>query len=230
MSLACNLAIADALQAAKTGLFRVMAVPDARAISRLRHTARAFGLEWSDTIELSQYERQLDPADPRAAAFMLAIRRAGTGASYEPYREGVIPWHTAMAATYAHGTAPLRRLADRYVVRAALAVANGQPVALAVSEAFARLPAIMARADARDNQISRAVIDLAEAAILSGREGDIFAAVVTDIGESGARIQLCDAPVVARTAAHSVQPGDRIRVRLLRADSEKRQLQFERLS
>ncbi len=230
MSLACNLAIADALLAAKTGLFRVMAAPDARAISRLRHTAPAFGLNWSDTMELSEYEKQLDPADPRAAAFMLAIRRAGTGASYEPYREGVIPWHTAMAATYAHGTAPLRRLADRYVVRAALAVANGQPVALAVSEAFARLPAVMARADARDNQISRAVIDLAEAAILSGREGDTFEAVVTDIGESGARIQLCDAPIVARTAAHSVQPGDRIRVRLLRADSEKRQLQFERLS
>ena len=31
-----------------------------------------------------------------------------------------------MAATYAHATAPLRRLADRYVIRAALAVfANG---------------------------------------------------------------------------------------------------------
>ena len=59
----------------------------------------------------------------------------------------MIPWHAAMAATYAHATAPLRRLADRYVVRAALAVANGQPVPAAVSEAFQRLPATMAKAE-----------------------------------------------------------------------------------
>jgi exoribonuclease R len=230
MSLACNLALADALFAAHTGLFRVMPPPDARAVNRLRHTAAAFGLDWPKALGLSQYEKQLNPADPRQSAFMLAVRRAGGGASYEPYRQGVTPWHAAMAANYAHGTAPLRRLADRYVVRAALAVANGQPVPLAVTEAFARLPAVMARADARENQIERAVIDLAETALLADRAGEVFEAVVTDIGENGARIQLCHAPVVARTPAHSVKPGAKIRVRLLSADTEKRTLQFERLS
>ena len=48
MSLATNLAVADALLAAGTGLFRVMPEPDARAEQRLRHTARAFGLAWPD--------------------------------------------------------------------------------------------------------------------------------------------------------------------------------------
>ena len=67
---------------------------------------------------------------------MLAIRRAGQGASYVPYREGVVPWHSAMAATYAHATAPLRRLADRYVVMATLAIANGRAVPDTVSAAF----------------------------------------------------------------------------------------------
>jgi exoribonuclease R len=56
---------------------------------------------------------------------MLAIRRAGRGASYVPWRAGEVPWHSAMAATYAHCTAPLRRLADRYVLQAILAIANG---------------------------------------------------------------------------------------------------------
>jgi exoribonuclease R len=227
MSLATNLAIADALFAAQTGLFRVMAPPDERAVSRLRHTARAFGLDWPDAMPLDQYEKRLDPADPRQAAFMLAVRRAGTGASYEPYEPGKTPWHAAMAATYAHGTAPLRRLADRYVVRAALAVANGQPLPLAVTEAFQRLPKAMAKADARENQIARAVIDLAEAAFLSGREGEIFDAVVTDIGESGARIQLCSAPVVTRAAVLGIQPGTRIKVKLLSADTDRRTLLFE---
>lgn len=230
MSLACNLAVADALMAARTGLFRVMAGPDARAVSRLRHTAEAFGMDWPAELPLEAFEKQLDPADPRHSAFMLAVRRAGNGASYQPFETGKRPWHAAMAASYAHATAPLRRLADRYVVRAALAVTNGQPVPLAVSEAFARLPAAMERAEARENRIARAAIDLAEAAFLSGREGELFEAVVTDTGENGTRIQLCDHAVVARTPTHGVQPGDRIRVRLLAADAAARTLRFQRVS
>jgi exoribonuclease R len=42
LSLAANLAVADTLLAAHTGLFRVMATPDERAILRLRGTAKAF--------------------------------------------------------------------------------------------------------------------------------------------------------------------------------------------
>lgn len=228
LSLATNLAVADALHRAGTGLFRVMERPSREAEGRLRHTAEAFGLAWPQEASLAQFERLLDPADPRAAAFMLAVRRAGNGASYVPYQPGVIPWHAAMAATYCHMTAPLRRLADRYVIRAALAVANGQEVPESAASAFQRLGPVMDRAQARSGQIERAVIDLAEAAILTGREGEHFAAVVTDQGESGARFQLCDLPVVARTTAHSVQPGERIRVRLESADPVRREVRFAR--
>jgi exoribonuclease R len=230
LSLATNLAVADALYAAKTGLFRVMAGPDDRAVARLRHIAEALGLDWAASLSLQQFEKTLDPQMPNSAAFMLAIRRAGNGASYVPYQEGVKPWHAAMAATYCHMTAPLRRLADRYVVRAALAVANGQPVSAAVSEAFQKLGPVMGKADARASQIERAVIDLAEAAMLSGREGESFAAVITDVDEIGARMQLCNVPVVARVAAHSVAPGEKITVRLVSADPVKRQISFARIA
>ena len=54
MSLATNLAIADALFAAGTGLFRVMPEPDERAQQRLRHTARALGIEWSADRNLAR--------------------------------------------------------------------------------------------------------------------------------------------------------------------------------
>ena len=230
LSLASNLAIADALFAHKTGLFRVMAAPDERAVARLRHSARALDLVWPADATLAQFERTLDPCDAKEAAFMMAIRRAGKGASYVPYQEGVVPWHSAMAATYAHATAPLRRLADRYVVRATLAIANGQPVPDMVSEAFARLPAVMARADVRDGQIGRAVIDLAEAAMLKGREGQLFDAVVTDLDERGARIQLKGLPVLARVDANNVEPGSEIRVVLAGADTDRRALAFKRVA
>jgi VacB/RNase II family 3'-5' exoribonuclease len=230
LSLAANLAIADALQAHRTGLFRVMAGPDERAVRRLRFTARALGIAWPDGGALRDVERGLDPAKPKQAAFMTAIRRAGTGAAYIPWREGVVPWHAALAATYAHATAPLRRLADRYVVQAALAIANGEPVPDAVSEAFARLPQVMGWADARSSQIERAVIDLAETVMLQDRIGEVFEAVVTDFDERGARIQLVDLPVVARVAAHRVDPGATIRVKLTGADPDTRRLDFQRMA
>jgi exoribonuclease R len=230
LSLAANLAVADALLAAHTGLFRVMPEPDAAAEKRLRRTALAFALDWPADMPLMAFEKTLRAATPPEAAFMLAIRRAGHGASYVPWRAGETPWHSAMAATYAHCTAPLRRLADRYVLEAVLAVANGRQPGGALAGVFERLPAAMARAEARDGQIERAVIDLAEVALLANREGEVFPAVVTDIAENGARIQLAGLPVVARTSAHGVLPGAKIEVRLLAADPVQRRLEFQRVA
>jgi exoribonuclease R len=230
LSLAANLAIADALLAARTGLFRVMAEPNGFAVQRLRQTAAALHLAWPAGVALKDYERGLDPADQAEAAMMLAVRRAGQGASYKPFTPGEIPWHSAMAASYVHATAPLRRLADRYVVMAALAVANGQRMPEAVEAAFARLPKVMARADALGNQVERAVIDLAETVVLEGREGEVFDARVTDEDERGVRIQLSDLPIVARVIAHKVEPGDAIKVRLTAIDTTTRTLSFQRFS
>jgi exoribonuclease R len=227
LSLACNLAIADALFAHQTGLFRVMAAPDGGAVARLHHTARAFRLDWPKAMSLKDYERSLDPADPKQAAFMLAIRRAGHGASYTPYEAGVKPWHAPMAATYAHATAPLRRLADRYVVRATLAIANGQAVPQVVAEAFPRLPKVMARADALSGQTDRAVIDLAEAVMLQGRAGEDFAAIVTDVTDRDTRFQLRDLPIVARTQTMGAVPGDAVQLRLTAVDTEAGTIAFE---
>ncbi|AQR73681.1 RNB domain-containing ribonuclease [Sphingomonas sp. LM7] len=230
LSLAANMAIADVLRAHQTGLFRVMAEPDDHAVARLRQTAAAFGLDWLAMAPLAQFEATLDSADPKQAAFMLAVRRAGQGASYAAFQPGVVPWHAAVAASYAHATAPLRRLADRYVIRATLAVANGLPVPAVVTEAFEKLPAVMARADAIGGQIDRAVIDLAEAVMLRGREGDVFPAIVTDADDRGARIQLCDLPIVARLAMRCASPGDAVRVRLTTADPERQKIGFESVS
>ena len=230
MSLATNMAVADALFAAGTGLFRTMPAVDERGERRLRHTARAFGLDWPNDVPLARFEPTLDRDDPRTAAFQLAVRRASGKASYEPYRAGVVPWHAAVAATYAHATAPLRRLADRYVVEAAVSVAAGRRVEPWLEEAFEALPAVMDAATARASQIDRAALDLAEAVVLAGREGELFDAVVTDEDDRGARIQVCEPAVVARIVARRVDPGDEIRVRLVRADPVEGRVEFERVA
>jgi len=139
----------------------------------------------------------------------------------------VIPWHSAMAATYAHATAPLRRLADRYVIEAVLLIANGKTVTAELTAIFERLPPVMAKAEDKASQVDRAVLDLAEAAVLKGREGSRFDAVVTDVDERGARIHLVDLAVVSRVDAEGALPGDRITVQLVSADPALRQVKFQ---
>jgi exoribonuclease R len=74
------------------------------------------------------------------------------------------------------------------------------------------------------------VVDLAETALLAGREGEAFAATVTERDERGARIQLHDLPVLARVDAHRVAAGQEVRVKLVSADPVRGELGFERVS
>jgi exoribonuclease R len=134
-----------------------------------------------------------------------------------------------MAATYAHATAPLRRLADRYVIEATLQIANGEEVSKELSAAFQELPAVMARAEGKAGQVERAVLDLAEAVMLDGREGEKFEAVVTDVDDRGTRIQLSDPAVVARVDGKGAMPGDTIAVELTSVDVIHRQVRFLRV-
>jgi exoribonuclease R len=157
---------------------------------------------------------------------MLAIRRAGTHASYAPYQEGELPWHSAMRATYVHATAPLRRLADRFVIEAAVAVANGRKVPSSVTASFERLPDVMNRADAKAAQVDAAVLELAEAVVLAGRAGETFSGTVTDIDDRGAQVQLADPAVITRVPVNGLAVGEPVRLRLEEADPARRLARF----
>ena len=159
------------------------------------------------------------------------MRRAAGGAGYATFDPDAPAWHSAVAAMYAQATAPLRRLQDRYVIEATLAVVNGRPVPDEIAAAFPVLPAAMAhrRSSAPTGQSAK-LLDLAEAVCLMGREGDIFDAVVIDEGDWGAEVQIAEPAVLARLSARGVDPGDDVRVRLVSVDVERGQIEFERVS
>jgi exoribonuclease R len=131
-----------------------------------------------------------------------------------------------MRATYAHATAPLRRLADRFVNEATLAVANGRNVPDTATAAFQRLPDVMNRADSRAGQVDAAVLELAEAVVLSGCVGEVFDGTVTDIDQRGARIQLADPAVITRVPVNGLQIGQSVRLRLEEVDTDRRLTRF----
>jgi len=66
--------------------------------------------------------------------------------------------------------------------------------------------------------------------MLEGEIGRIFPAIVTDLDDRGARIQLRDLPVVARVDAHNVAPGADLQVRLESAVPDQRSVTFKRMS
>ena len=227
MSLAANLAVANRMLEAKVGLFRVMAEPDERDVVTLHHIAHALGVSWPAGATLRQLDATLDATNPKHVAFLLAARRAGGGATYAPYVEGVVPWHAAVAATYAHATAPLRRLADRYVLDLVVQLSTGTATSAEDVVTLAKLPEVMERAETMASRVDHAAIDLVEAVELDGRVGEVFDATVTDNPSSGAQVQLSDPPVRARVKLDHVQPGQHVSLRLVLADPAQRLVRFE---
>jgi len=70
------------------------------------------------------------------------------------------------------------------------------------------------------------VIDFVEAVALHGHEGEQFEATVLDADRGAARVQLRDLAVVAHVDLKRVEPGDRVRLTLRRADPEARKVEF----
>ena len=239
MSLAANLAVAAAMLDAGVGLFRVMDSPDDRELASLRNSAKALGITWDRGLDLGHLQQRLDITDARHRAFLTLARRAGGGASYlaigcedgDPapasrHSAQPAPFHSAIAATYAHATAPLRRLADRYVLDLVVQLHAGGRPSVAERAMLAALPVVMERSDKVASKVDAAALDLVEAVTLSGREGERFAAVVMDVDKNSARIQVSDPPVRARVHAEGVQPGSEISVRLDSADAATRTVKF----
>ena len=77
----------------------------------MRRVARALGVPWPDDLGYPDLIRSLDPSRPTHAALLTASTRLLRGSGYEAF-DGTPPeqpLHAAIASTYAHCTAPLRR-------------------------------------------------------------------------------------------------------------------------
>jgi len=212
------------------GLLRTMPAPTAAAVARLRGAAAALGIAWPRRATPGRVLSTLDPGRPRHAAFIDHAAELLRGARYVAF-DGVRPTdpaHGAVAAPYAHVTAPLRRLADRYATEVCLSLTAGRDVPDWVRDALPRLPPVMEASDRRASRAQRGAVDLAEAVLLAERVGEEFDAVVVDVDERGGIVVVTEPPVVARCAGR-LPRGERIRVRLAVADPGRRLVSFEAL-
>jgi exoribonuclease R len=185
---------------------------------------------WSDdATEYTAILAGLDPADPAHAALITESARLFRGAAYEPFDGSppADPAHHAIGGPYAHVTAPLRRLVDRYTNEIVLAVSAGRSLPSWVEAGFADLPATMDRARQHQGRLDRASVDFMEAMVLRGREGDRFEAVVTAVDDDGeATVQLTEPAVIARVADLEADAGTRVTLRLDAVDDEAGSVRF----
>jgi exoribonuclease R len=208
------------------GLVRTLPPPDPAALDRLRHTARALNVDWPDGTPYADVVRGLRPTTRARATFLLQALHVLRGAGYAVVaRDTAVPMHSAVGAPYAHVTAPLRRLGDRYANEVVLAIAGGeQPPAWAV-DALPKLVDVLPSADRHAAAVERACVDAVETAVLAGRVGDVFAATVVDRHHRGVVVMLRDVAVVA-TVPGARTLGERVQVRLDALDPVARKLVF----
>lgn len=248
VSLMTGMAAARLMLAGKVGILRTMPSPDERSLNHFRLQTEALGKPWDGEVSYGEYLRSLDPTDPRQLAIMHSAGMLFRGASYTAF-DGSVPEdaiQSAIGAAYAHTTAPLRRLVDRFVLVICEALSNGGKVPGWAREALPTLPDIMAGSDQLASRMEKMALDSVEAALLVNHVGQEFDAIVIsgskpqkDNGKNGngkngngngnggsGTIQIADPAVTARCAGE-LEPGTKVRVRLVSSDIATREVHFE---
>jgi exoribonuclease R len=234
ISLLTGMAAGGLMLYGEVGLLRTMPPPESRALRRLRRTATALDIDWSDELEYPDFVRTLDPDRPEHAAMLVACTTLLRGAGYVSF-DGAVPdrpEHSALASEYAHATAPLRRLGDRYVGEICVALCANEPVPEWVRTELPGLPKTLQESGRRANAYESAVLDLVEAGVLADRVGEVFTGAVVEVEHDDPRrgvIVVRDPAVEARVdSPGGVLPlGEWIRARLVEADLTARRTRFE---
>lgn len=221
ISLVTGMAAAQLMLDGGVGLLRTLPPAEQAAIDRLRHIAKGLHIAWPGRTGYPEFVRSLDPADPTHLAMLTACTTLFRGAGYAAFDGDAPaqPLHGALAASYTHCTAPLRRLVDRFVSQVCLSLSAGEPVPDWARQSLPHLPAIMAASDARAKKFERGVIGLVEALVLSPHVGQRYPATVVAWDDKRARgeVQLTE-PAVLAPFEGTATLGSEVVVTLVKAD------------
>ena len=224
LSLLTGMCAGRMMRDAGVGILRTMPRPDAEQLARFRSRVADLGTPWSEEISYGDYLRRLDRTAPYAPAVLHAATSLFRGAGYtvlDAASRDLAPEaleQAAIASPYAHVTAPIRRLVDRWGLVVCEALSAGREVPGWVHESIGDLPGLMQASGSRAGQLGAAALDRVEAALLTDRPGETFEAIVLEARETSARVQVADPPVTATCDALGLVSGERIHVRVTHTD------------
>lgn len=233
ISLLTGMVAADAMLRAGVGLLRTLPPPDDDVVAVVRRTAGALGVRWPDGASYAAGVRGLDGDDPDHAVLLSLAARGLRGAGYLALGAGApaptdpqVIRHAAVAAPYAHVTAPLRRLCDRATIEVCLALYGADPVPDETRAELAALPDAMGRALGRESGASRAAVDLVETLLLRPHVGQTVPATVVAVNGEGSVVVLADPAVQATVREHRLPLGERIQLRVEAVDIDARRVEL----
>ena len=233
ISMLTGFAAASLMVYARVGLLRTLPPPHPHDLQRLHRVARALHIDWPAEQLYPDFIRGLDSRKPAEAAMITACARLLRGSGYVAF-DGEMPAdpiHAALASEYAHVTAPLRRLGDRYAGEICVALCAGTDVPPWVLAKLSEIPDVMKDAGRRAAQYEAMVLDLVEAGVLHDRVGETFEGVVTEVDEKDdtrGKVTIQDPAVEARVTSSGALPlGTEAEVRLAQADVGSRSVLFE---
>lgn len=233
VSLLTGHAAALKMVAAKVGILRVLPPAEDDAIRTFRRVARTLGFAWPPAMTYAAFIRSLDPAQPNVAPLVWQAKRVSRGADYVAF-DGEVPadpQHHALAMLYAHCTAPLRRLADRYVLDLVADLGAGRQPSPEERATLPKVAKVMNEAETRGGKLERGVVDVAEAWLLRERVGERFHATVLGMHEGKVEVQIEDPPVRAdaRRGTHAqwLDLGEKVDVTLTGTSVEEGKITFD---
>ncbi len=230
ISLLTGMCAAELMLKAGIGVLRTLPSPEDGALGRFKRAARALGVTWPDGASAGEVLAGLDPTLPVSQALMSDATRLLRGAGYEAF-DGTPPKvkeHAGIGGPYAHVTAPLRRLADRFGTEVSLAICAGTPVPDWVKEALPQVPEVMSTSDHFAAKVDRTCLDQVETWMLDGKVGQTFEAFVLRVNDDGkgGEVVLTTPPVIADCAGSNLPEGKAVQVTLTAVDPVKRSVKF----
>ncbi len=209
------------------GLLRTLRPASPEGEAEFRFEARALGFELDDADSISEFLAGVDATSADGMAVMREAQKLLRGSGYGLVENGDTEVHAGVGGYYAHVTAPLRRLVDRFATEYCLAIAGGHEVPEWASSRAEEVVDAMNRTSQFANTVDRACLRLTEATVLAPWIGHNFDATIlhTDLEDRKARIFVHEPPVFGETLGVPGE-GTRVDVSLIRADVVTREVQF----
>ena len=235
LSLLAGMCAGEMMVRAGVGILRTLPPAGDKEIAAFDNGARALGFDRSGR-SIGELLADIDASTPRGMALMRDAQSLLRGAGYQHF--GLVGGggrvevatqpsiHAGIGGHYAHVTAPLRRLVDRFATEVCLAIANSQPIPEWVTANVDQVLSTMKSSGQTASAVDRACLNLTEAVVLQPWVGQNFnATVLHSDGADKAKI-LVEQPPILTTCVGGPDEASTIKVTLIEAEPAARKVRF----
>lgn len=231
LSLLAGMCAGEMMVRAGVGILRTLPPAGDKEIAAFDNGARALGFDRSGR-SIGELLADIDASTPRGMALMRDAQSLLRGAGYQHFglvggdADAEPSIHAGIGGHYAHVTAPLRRLVDRFATEVCLAIANSQPIPEWVTANVDQVLSTMKSSGQTASAVDRACLNLTEAVVLQPWVGQNFnATVLHSDGADKAKI-LVEQPPILTTCVGGPDEASTIKVTLIEAEPAARKVRF----